>query len=74
MKSKSKHLPCERCDGVTVTQLVTKRHWRDGVEYLIPDVEAEVCSTCGTRYYHGLVIRDINRRIDAQEHGSRPAA
>ena len=46
---------CEFCDGKTVKKKVKRQHWLDGRLYIVENVEAEVCSDCGERYFHAKI-------------------
>jgi len=49
------------CGGKLKKRRVTLQHWLDGKLYVVENVEAEVCSQCGERYYHAKTLD----RIDA---------
>ncbi len=57
---------CEFCGGKTVTRKVKKQHWLGGKLYLIENVEAEVCSECGERYFHATVLDRIDKMLMAE--------
>ncbi len=56
---------CEFCDGKTVKKKVRKQHWLRGRLYLVEDVEAEVCTECGERYFHATTLDEIDRYLSA---------
>jgi YgiT-type zinc finger domain-containing protein len=58
---------CEFCDGQTVTRKVKRQHWLHGRLYIVENVEAEVCTECGERYFHATALDEIDR-ILASEH------
>jgi YgiT-type zinc finger domain-containing protein len=57
---------CEFCDGQTVKRKVRKQHWLEGRLYLVENVEAEVCSECGERYFHATVLDRIDAMLKAE--------
>ena len=57
---------CEFCSGQTVTRKVRKQHWLGGKLYLVENVEAEVCSECGERYFHATVLDRIDKLLTAE--------
>lgn len=56
---------CEFCGGETVKRRVRKTHWHQGRLYLVEDVEAEVCSQCGERYYHATTLDALDRILES---------
>jgi YgiT-type zinc finger domain-containing protein len=56
-------MKCEFCNSDTTQKRVRKQHWFRGRLYLVENVEAEVCSECGERYYHAATLDKINRLI-----------
>jgi YgiT-type zinc finger domain-containing protein len=60
-------MKCEFCNSDTVTRLVKKQHWFNGRLYVVENVEAEVCTECGERYYHAATLDRIERMI-AKDH------
>lgn len=56
---------CEFCGGKTFKKKVRKVHWLDQRLYIVDDVEAEVCQTCGERYYHATTLDAIDRMLQA---------
>ncbi len=57
---------CEFCGGQTVSRKVKKQHWLGGNLYLVENVEAEVCSECGERYFHATVLDRIDKLLTAE--------
>jgi YgiT-type zinc finger domain-containing protein len=57
---------CEFCGGQTVSRKVRKQHWLEGKLYLVENVEAEVCTECGERYYHATVLDRIDAMLQAE--------
>ena len=58
-------MKCEFCDSETALRLVKKQHWFKGRLYIVEDVEAEVCTECGERYFHATTLDAIDRMIGA---------
>jgi len=54
---------CEFCGGKTVKKKVKRHHWLHGKLYLIENVEAEICSQCGERYFHAKTLDDIDHLL-----------
>jgi len=54
---------CEFCGGETRKKKVKRQHWLQGNLYIVEDVEAEVCITCGERYFHATVLDSIDRYL-----------
>lgn len=57
---------CEFCGGQTVKKKVTRQHWLHGKLYIVENVEAEVCSECGERYFHATILDEIDRMLEAE--------
>ena len=57
---------CEFCGGQTASRKVRKQHWLGGKLYLVENVEAEVCAECGERYFHALVLDQIDEMLKAE--------
>ncbi|MCK4404578.1 MAG: YgiT-type zinc finger protein, partial [candidate division Zixibacteria bacterium] len=38
-------------------------HWFHGRLYIVENVEVEVCSECGERYFHAKVLEGIDRLL-----------
>jgi len=58
---------CEFCNSETRPKKVRKHHWYKGRLYIVENVEAEVCTECGERYFHATTLDRIDRII-AGEH------
>ena len=58
---------CEFCGGKTTRRKVKKLHWLKGRLYVVENVEAEVCTECGERYYHASTLDEIDRLL-ASDH------
>jgi len=57
---------CEFCGGQTEKKLVKRQHWLHGKLYIIENVEAEVCSECGERYFHTTTLDGIDRLLETE--------
>ena len=51
---------CDSCVGETRKRKVTKQHWLDGRLYIVENVDSEVCSECGQRYFHAKTLHAVN--------------
>lgn len=56
-------MSCDFCNGKTERRKVTKEHRLDGKLYIVENVEAEVCTGCGERYYHAKTLHAINAML-----------
>jgi YgiT-type zinc finger domain-containing protein len=57
---------CEFCGGTTLRKNVRKHHWLHGRLYIVDNVEAEVCSECGERYYHATTLDRIDQFLESE--------
>jgi len=57
---------CEFCGGKTGKKKVRKQHWLHGRLYVLENVEAEVCTACGERYFHARTLDTIDRLLDGK--------
>jgi YgiT-type zinc finger domain-containing protein len=57
---------CEFCSGNTIKKNVKRQHWLKGKLYIVENVEAEVCTECGERYFHATVLDRIDRYLLAE--------
>ncbi len=57
---------CEFCGEQTVKKKVKKQHWLDGRLYVVENVEAEVCTECGERYYYAQTLDVIDRFLKSE--------
>ena len=53
---------CEFCGGTTAKKNVKKQHWLKGNLYIVENVEAEVCSQCGEKYFHAKTLEKTDHR------------
>lgn len=54
---------CEFCGGETIKKKVKKQHWLHRRLYIVENVDAEVCSECGERYFHAKILDEIDRLL-----------
>jgi YgiT-type zinc finger domain-containing protein len=47
---------CEFCGGATRKKNVKRQHWMNKKLYIVEEVEAEVCTECGERYFHAKTL------------------
>ena len=57
---------CEFCGGETVKKKVKRQHWLRGRLYILENVDAEVCSECGERYFHAATLDEIDRLLETE--------
>jgi YgiT-type zinc finger domain-containing protein len=43
---------------------VRRQHWLKGRLYIVENVEADVCTQCGERYFHAKVLDKIDRLLE----------
>ncbi len=60
-------MKCEFCDGETRSKKVKRQHWLQGRLYIVENVDAEVCTQCGERYFHATTL-DACDRLVSEEH------
>ncbi len=51
---------CEFCGGETRKKSVKRQHWLNKKLYIVEDVNAEVCTECGERYFHAKTLDTID--------------
>jgi len=61
---------CEFCSDETVERKVRRIHWYNKQLYIVENVPAQVCRTCGERFYHAQVLDEIDRLL-ASDHEVR---
>jgi len=59
-------MKCEFCEGETRQRKVKKPHWLRGKLYIVENVDAEVCTECGERYFHASTLDRIDKIIAAE--------
>ncbi len=57
---------CEFCGGQTEKRRVKRQHWLHGKLYIVENVEVEVCTECGERYFHAKVLDEIDRLLGTE--------
>ncbi|MBI5185885.1 MAG: YgiT-type zinc finger protein [Nitrospinae bacterium] len=57
---------CEFCEGKTVKKRAKRQHWLQGKLYIVENVEVEVCTDCGERYFHAGVLDVIDRLLEKE--------
>ena len=57
---------CEFCESQTVKKKVNKHHWLHGKLYIIENIEAEVCTESGERYFHTKILYDTDRILETK--------
>ena len=57
---------CEFCSGQTETEKVKRQHWLHGRLYIVENVEAEVCTECGERYFHAEILDEIDYLLETE--------
>ncbi|MEW6349131.1 MAG: YgiT-type zinc finger protein [Thermodesulfobacteriota bacterium] len=60
-------MKCECCSGETRSKKVKRQHWLRGRLYIVENVDAEVCTQCGERYFHATTLDAIDRLV-SEEH------
>ena len=58
-------MTCEFCGAKTVKKKVKRQHWLHGRLYIVENVDAEVCSECGERYFHATILDEIDRILES---------
>jgi YgiT-type zinc finger domain-containing protein len=56
-------MDCEFCGGTTKTKAVKRQHWLNGTLYIVENVDAEVCTECGERYFHAKTLDKIDKYL-----------
>ena len=59
-------MQCEFCGGETKPKRVKRQHWLNGKLYIIENMEAEVCSGCGERYFHAKALDAVDALLMGQ--------
>jgi YgiT-type zinc finger domain-containing protein len=57
------YMLCEFCGGQTAKKKVKRQHWLHGKLYIVENVDAEVCTECGERYFHARTLDEIDRLL-----------
>jgi len=53
-------MKCEFCGGETKLKQVKRQHWLRKKLYIVENVEAEVCTECGERYFHAKTLDSVD--------------
>jgi len=59
-------MKCEFCGGETRPKRVKRQHWLNGKLYIVENMEAEVCTECGERYYHAKTLDAVDEFLSKQ--------
>jgi YgiT-type zinc finger domain-containing protein len=57
---------CEFCGGKTRTKNVKRQHWLNKKLYIVENVQAEVCTECGERYFHAKTLDALDKYLSKQ--------
>ncbi len=61
--STKKHFHCDFCESITQTKIINYTLKRFGREFLLKDIEAEVCPNCGNAYLFGKTLQEAEAKI-----------
>ena len=59
-------MKCEFCGGETKPKQVKRQHWLHGKLYIVENMDAEVCTECGERYYHVKTLDAVDAFLSKQ--------
>ena len=59
-------MKCEFCGGETRPKRVKRQHWLHGKLYIVENMEADVCTECGERYYHAKTLDAVDAFLSKQ--------
>jgi len=59
-------MKCEFCGGETKSKQVKRQHWLRGKLYIVENIDAEVCTECGERYYHAKTLDAVDAFLSKQ--------
>ena len=59
-------MQCERCHGLTKLKAVKRQHWLNGKLYIVENVQAEICTECGERYFRAKTLDAIDELLSRQ--------
>ena len=59
-------MKCEFCGGESAPKRVKRQHWLQGKLYIVENMEAEVCTACGERYYHAKTLDAVDAFLSKQ--------
>lgn len=58
---------CEFCGGTTKVKKVKRQHWLNKKLYIVENVQADVCTECGERYFHAKTLDALDEYL-TKEH------
>ena len=53
-------MKCEFCGGKTKLKRVKRLHWLNRQLFIVENVEAQVCTECGERYFHAKTLDAVD--------------
>lgn len=59
-------MECEFCGGKTKVKNVKRQHWLNKKLYIVENVQAEVCTECGERYFHAKTLDALDEYLSNQ--------
>lgn len=59
-------MECEFCGGITKAKNVKRQHWLNKKLYIVENVQAEVCTECGERYFHAKTLDALDEYLSKQ--------
>ncbi len=59
-------MECEFCGGKTKAKNVKRQHWLNKKLYIVENVQAEVCTECGERYFHAKTLDALDEYLSKQ--------
>ncbi len=60
------NMECEFCGGNTRAKNVKRQHWLNNKLYIVENVQAEVCTECGERYFHAKTLDALDEYLSKQ--------
>jgi YgiT-type zinc finger domain-containing protein len=59
-------MKCEFCGGETKLKRVKRQHWLNHQLFIVENVEAQVCTECGERYFHAKTLDAVDDFLSNQ--------
>lgn len=59
-------MKCEFCGGITKLKNVKRQHWLNKKLYIVENMQAEVCTECGERYFHAKTLDALDDYLSKQ--------
>ena len=59
-------MKCEFCGGETKLKRVKRQHWLNRQLFIVENVEAQVCTECGERYFHAKTLDAVDDFLSKQ--------